>query len=88
MSNRRIARQTLNRLLAGEMIADETKASFSIKALAIKSNNARRFLPAVLQSMQAKGGNGGGIGMTENTEYTTFLAQPITIQIVIIRGER
>jgi hypothetical protein len=54
--------------------------------LAVECDNARRLLAAMLQGMQAKSGDGGGVGMAENPENPAFLAQTVGVEIEIKVG--
>ena len=78
-----MAGQPVNRLAVGEIVGNQPHPPFGMEALAVKRHNARRFLSAMLQGVQAERGNGGGFGMAEDTEHTTFLAQPIGVQLQI-----
>jgi hypothetical protein len=49
--------------------------------LAVERDDARRLLAAMLQGMQSKSGDGGGVGMAENSENPAFLAQTVGVEI-------
>src|SRR5579875_1176851 len=83
MSNRRFSRQALNRRGLGEMVADKAEPPFRIISVAVKGDDARGFLPAMLQRMQAERRDGGGGGMTKNAENSAFLPQTVTIEVKI-----
>ena len=87
MADCRSARQAVNHLAASEGIADETKSALGMKSLAIEGNDAGRFLPAMLKGMQAERCYGGGVRMTKNAEYATFLAQAIGVGIERFVGQ-
>jgi len=48
-------------------------------------DNSRRFLPAMLECMQAEDGQRAGVRVAENTEYTTLLVQRVRIKFAIAR---
>ena len=47
----------------------------------VECYDARRLLAAMLQGMQSKSGDGGGVGMAENPENPAFLAQTVGVEI-------
>ncbi len=66
------------------MIADEALALFRLETAAVEGDDARRLLAAMLQGVEAEGGDRGRIGMAENAEHPAFLAQAIAIEIEIV----
>jgi hypothetical protein len=74
MAKARTALQAIDDFFTGEMIADETHAAFGVEALTIKRNDAGGFLAAVLQGMEAEGGERCRIGMAVDAEHTAFFA--------------
>src|SRR4029079_9944377 len=44
------------------------------------ADNARRLLAAMLQGVQPKGGEGGGIRMVKNAENAALLVQPVLFE--------
>ena len=62
-----------------EGVADEAKPSLGMKAHAVKSDDARRFLATMLKRVQAERGDRRSIRMAKNPEDTAFLAQPVGI---------
>ena len=63
------------------MIADQPLATFRVEADAVESDDAGGFLAAMLQGVQAKGGNRGGVGMIEDPEDAALLAQPVAVRV-------
>ncbi len=51
-----------------------------MKVGAVEADDARRFLAAMLESMQPERGQRGGIGMVEDAEDPAFLVQPVLFQ--------
>jgi hypothetical protein len=51
--------------------------------LAVECYDARRLLAAMLQGMQSKSGDGGGVGMAENPENPAFLAQTVGVEVKV-----
>jgi hypothetical protein len=78
-----IAGQAFDHFAAGKGVADEAEPAFGMKPGAIKGDDAGGFLAAMLQGVQSKRGDGGGVGMAEDAEHPAFLAQRIAVQIVI-----
>ena len=74
MADRRGAGQPVDHFAAGEIVADEAEPPLRMEALAVEGDDAGGFLAAMLQRVQAKRGDGGGVGMTEDAEYAAFLA--------------
>ena len=52
-----------------------------MEALAVERDDAGGFLTAVLQRMQAERRDSGGVGMTEDSEYSAFFAEPVRVKI-------
>ncbi len=73
------------------MFADQAEPAFGIIAMAVEGDDAGGFLAAVLQGVEAEGGDRRGLGMAENAEDAAFLAQAIGVRIEILpimRGVR
>ena len=81
MADRRRARQALDRRGVGKMIADQAQPPLGIEALAVESDDARRFLAAMLEGVEAERGDRSGVGMAEDAEHPAFLAQAILVGI-------
>jgi hypothetical protein len=50
-----------------------------VELFAVVGDDTASFLPAVLESMQPKRGDGGGFGVPKNTEDPAFLAESIVV---------
>ena len=83
MANGTVALESLQHLWSGEGIADQAAMPLGIKLAAVIGNNASRFLPAMLQCMQAERGQRGGVTRAEYAEDATFL-----MQLVIVARKR
>ena len=68
------------------MVADEAEATFRIEAIAVEGDDAGRLLATVLKGVKPERGDGCGIEMTEDTEDAAFLAQAISLGIVVYEG--
>ena len=66
-----------------EIVANEAHALVRVEALAVVADDAGRLLAAVLQGVQAQGGDGGRVRHIPDTEDAAFLMQ----RIVAVRGE-
>ena len=55
-----------------------------MEPLAVEADDARRFLAAMLQGVQAERGDRGGARVTENAEDAAFLAQAVAFEIEIL----
>ena len=76
------ARDFCQRLRVGEMIAHEAKLAFGMELPAVEGDDARRLLAAMLQGVQAEGGEGRSIRMAQNAKYPALFVQGIAIEIV------
>ena len=65
------------------MIADQAHAAFGIKAFAVKGDDAGGFLAAMLEGVEAEGGERCRIGMAVNAEDTAFFPQAVTVDVEI-----
>ena len=63
------------------MVADEPKTPLGVELVAIVGHDARRFLPPVLEGVQAECGQSRGIGVIEDAEYAAFLMQLIAVEV-------
>jgi hypothetical protein len=52
-----------------------------METLSVEADDAGGFLAAMLKGVEAKGGDGGGIGMAVDAEHAAFLAQPVAIHV-------
>ena len=76
-----VARQAGDGRGFGEVVAHQAEAPLGVEAVAVESNDAGCFLAAVLQGVQAERGDGGSLGVSEDAEDATFLAQAIGVWI-------
>jgi hypothetical protein len=60
-----------------EVIAYEAKGAMGKELTFLAAYHTRRFLPAMLQGMQAKRGMGSGIDRPEDAEHAAFLVELI-----------
>jgi hypothetical protein len=58
-----------------ESVGNVTHRTFESQLGAVGSNDATRLLPAVLKRVQAKVGQSGCIGMSEDSENTTLFTE-------------
>jgi hypothetical protein len=73
------ARQIGDDALVREGVADEAEPSLGMEAHPVESDDAGRFLAAMLEGMQAERRDRRRIGMAENPEDTAFLPKPVGI---------
>jgi hypothetical protein len=64
------------------MIADQAHAALGMEAQAVEGDDARCFLAAMLQGMQAKGRQRRRIGMTQDAEDAALFMQRVAIQLI------
>ncbi len=83
MADGGVAGQPVHHLLAGEVVADEAETALGVKVLAVEADDARRFLAAMLECMEAESRQRGGVGMAEDAEHAAFLAQPVAVKLVV-----
>ena len=81
MADRPPSRQAVDGRGAREMIADQPLATLRVEPDAVESDDAGGFLAAMLQGVQPKGGNRGGVGMIEDAEDAALLAQPVAVRV-------
>src|SRR5580700_5496998 len=74
VANRQPATQRCQHFLA-KNIGNQSHRLVLAQALPIRRDNARRFLPAMLQSMQPQVGQLLGLGMRVNSNYAAFIAK-------------
>ena len=76
-----VAAQPLNNTAFREIIPHKAHTALGVEALPVKAHNAGCFLPAMLQSVEAKGCDGCRFRVAKNTENATFFFQAIGIEI-------
>ena len=77
VANGGIAFEAVNDGVVGEIIADKAHASLRMEAGAVEGDDAGGFLTAVLQGVQAKRSDGGGLRMAEDAENAAFFPETI-----------
>ena len=65
------------------MVADQAHAFFGVELLAVEGDDARRFLAAMLERMQAERRQRRRIRMSENAEHAAFLMKGVTIDDIV-----
>ena len=80
MADGHVAFQPLDHGPRGEMVADEADAALGMEMAAVEADDARRFLAAMLERVQAKRGERRGIGMVEDAEDAALLVQPVLFE--------
>ena len=83
MADRQSPREAVDGRGVGEVVADQPLPALRMKPHAVVSDDAGGFLATMLQSMQAKRGNGGGVGMVKNAEDAAFLAQSVAVGVEV-----
>ena len=81
MADSGVAGQPIDHFAARKSVADQAKAPLGVETLTVERDDTRRFLAAVLQSMQPERGNGRGVGVAKNAEHAAFFAQPVCVKI-------
>src|SRR4029077_20485527 len=71
------AGQAIDDLAAGERVAHQAKPALGMEAEAIIGYDSCSLLPAMLERMQTKRRDRGGIRMTVDAEHAAFLAEPV-----------
>ena len=83
VANRGTAGQPVDHRPLGEVVADETKTPLQMKAFAVIGDDARGLLAAVLERVQAEGGDGGGVLVIEDAEHAALLAQAVAVLLEV-----
>ena len=63
------------------MVADQPLAALRVEPGAVESDDAGGLLAAMLQGMQPKRDDRGGVGMIENAKDAAFFSQPVSVGI-------
>ncbi len=79
MADSASARQALDHIALGEMVADEAEAALGMEALAVEGDDAGGLLAAVLERVQPQRGNGRGIAIADNAEDAAFFPQMVRV---------
>ena len=83
MADGDIALETLGWIGTGEIIPDQTHMPLRMKFLPVIAGNAAGFLSPVLESVKAKGRQGGRIIQPENSEHTAFFPDAVCVRVKI-----
>ncbi len=75
------AGEAFDHLAAGKRVADQAEAALRVEPCAVEGDDAGGLLAAVLQSVQAERGDGGGLGMAEDAEHAAFFAERVAVQV-------
>ena len=67
----------------GKSVADETEAAFEMEDMAVEGDDARGFLAAMLQGVEAERRDGGGVRMSVDAEDAAFLTQGIAFEVQV-----
>ena len=62
-----------------EVLADEAEAAVLVEVLAVMGDDPGGFLAAVLEGVQAEGGEGGGVGVVPDAEDAAFLVHFVVV---------
>ena len=81
MADRRATGQAVDGGGVRKMIANQAMSALGVEAHAVESDDARGFLTAMLQGVQPKRGDRGGVGMIENAKDAAFLAQSVAVGV-------
>ena len=81
MADRHASRQAVDGRAAREVVADQPLPALRVEPDAVVSDDARGFLAAMLQRMQPKRSDRGGVRMVENAEDAAFFAQPVAVGV-------
>ncbi len=82
MADGAVAGQPVHHGSFGKGVADKADVALRMEAVAIEGDDAARFLAAMLQGVQAEGGERAGAGMAEHAEYAALLAQLVVVERV------
>ena len=83
MADRGTPRQAVDGRRLGEVIADQPLAALRMEPGAVERDDARGLLAAMLQRMQPKRDDRGGIGVIEDAEDAALLARPVPVRIEV-----
>ena len=80
MADRAVALQRGDDRLLAEDVADQAGGAVIVEMAAVVGDDARGFLAAMLQGMQAERGVGGGIGGPVDAEQRAFLVEFVVVR--------
>ena len=81
MADRRASRQAVDGRRIREVVADQPLPALRVEPDAVESDDAGGLLAAMLQRMEAKRGDGGGVRMVKNAEDAALLAQSVAVGV-------
>ncbi len=81
MADGGVAGEPVDHLPPRECVADQPEAAFGMETGAVERDDAGGLLAAMLQCMEAERRDRRSVGVPENAEHTTFLAQPVRIEV-------
>ena len=81
MTDGNAAGQAVDHIALGEGVADQAEPALGMEAVAVIADDAGRLLAAMLQAVQAYGGDAGGVRMAEHAEHAAFEAQGVVIRV-------
>ena len=73
--------QALDHLAAGEVVTDEPQPPLGMKSPAIERDDAGGLLAAVLERVQAEGGDRRRVRMSEYAEDAALFTQPVAVEV-------
>ncbi len=73
---------------AAEIVADEAERLVAVEMLAVVADDAGRFLPPVLQGMEAERRCGRGVAMAPDPEDAALVVKMIVVSLVRDPGRR
>ena len=74
-----IAGQAVDDIAGAEIVADQPRSAMRIKLAAVIGDDAGRLLAAMLQGMQAEGGQRSGIRMAVNPENAALFVKMVRL---------
>ena len=77
MAEGHVALEPADHVSLVEVIADQAQAALRVEVVAVEGDDARRLLAAVLEGVQAQGGERRRVIMAEYAEDAALLAQPV-----------
>ena len=88
VADRGVAFQRVDHLARREDVADPAERPVRVEERAVSADDAGRFLPPVLQGVQAERGMGRGVGVPEDAEDPALLAQLVVVSRAACPGCR
>jgi hypothetical protein len=76
--------QAVHHRLLRELVADKAEPTLGMEVLSVISDDAGRFLPAMLQRMQAQHGERRGVLVSEDAKYAALLPELVVVKESLI----